>query len=137
MSAYPTRDDASELASFAFVAQPWADRAVCAQADPEAWFPAKGRANRYAKAVCAHCPVRQRCLDWAMATDQRFGVWGGLSTRERDRMKWAATRQLSTAMKSGCDVSAGRIETGETASDLTPKPPLSTPSVYWKEAVDS
>jgi WhiB family redox-sensing transcriptional regulator len=89
MSAYPTRDDVTELPSFDFLAQPWAPSARCAETDPEAFHPAKGRSSRQAKAVCARCPVRHACLDWAMATDQRWGIWGALSTRERDRLKWA------------------------------------------------
>jgi len=61
--------------------------ALCAQADPEAWFPEKGVSPASAKRVCRHCPIRRECLDWALATDQRFGVWGGLSERDRRLVK--------------------------------------------------
>ena len=61
----------------------WRDEAQCAQTDPEAFFPEKGGSTRDAKAVCANCPVRQQCLDWAIETGETFGVWGGLSERER------------------------------------------------------
>jgi WhiB family redox-sensing transcriptional regulator len=58
-------------------------RALCAQTDPEAFFPDKGESTRPAKKVCAACPVRPPCLDWALATREPHGVWGGLSERER------------------------------------------------------
>ena len=69
--------------AFAFAAQPWADQALCAQADPEVFFPDKGGSTRQAKATCAACFVQAECLDWALTTNERFGIWGGLSERER------------------------------------------------------
>lgn len=71
-------------------AQDWRDYAACAEADPEAWFPEKGGSTREAKRVCAGCFVRQQCLEYALASDQGFGVWGGKSERERRRLKAAA-----------------------------------------------
>jgi len=65
----------------------WQDRALCAQTDPEAFFPEKGGSTREAKRVCASCEVRSECLDYALAHDERFGIWGGLSERERRKMK--------------------------------------------------
>ena len=70
-------------AAFTFHAQPWANQALCAQTDPEAFFPEKGGSNREAKAVCALCFVQAECLDWALTTNERFGIWGGMSERER------------------------------------------------------
>jgi WhiB family redox-sensing transcriptional regulator len=64
-----------------------AERGLCAQTDPEAFFPEKGGSARYAKRVCAGCEVRIECLAWALDTDQRFGVWGGHTERERRRLK--------------------------------------------------
>jgi WhiB family transcriptional regulator, redox-sensing transcriptional regulator len=61
----------------------WRELALCAQADPEAWFPDKGESSKPAKRVCASCPVRVPCLDYALSRGERFGVWGGLSERER------------------------------------------------------
>lgn len=63
-------------------ADDWREAAVCAQTDPEAYFPIKGGSARPAKQVCAICPVRTECLDDALATDERHGVRGGLSARE-------------------------------------------------------
>lgn len=69
----------------------WQEQALCAQTDPEAFFPEKGGSTREAKAVCAQCQVRQECLSYALKNDERFGIWGGLSERERRRLK----RQVS------------------------------------------
>ena len=65
----------------------WQERALCAQTDPEAFFPEKGGSTREAKRVCLSCDVRSECLDYALAHDERFGIWGGLSERERRRLK--------------------------------------------------
>ena len=65
----------------------WQERALCAQTDPEAFFPEKGGSTREAKKVCASCEVRAECLDYALANDERFGIWGGLSERERRKLK--------------------------------------------------
>jgi WhiB family redox-sensing transcriptional regulator len=65
----------------------WQERALCAQTDPEAFFPEKGGSTREAKKVCLGCDVRGNCLEYALAHDERFGIWGGLSERERRRLK--------------------------------------------------
>ena len=56
----------------------WQERALCAQTDPEAFFPEKGGSTREAKKVCLGCDVRGDCLEYALAHDERFGIWGGL-----------------------------------------------------------
>ena len=65
----------------------WQERGLCAQTDPEAFFPEKGGSTREAKKVCLTCDVRQQCLEYALAHDERFGIWGGLSERERRKLK--------------------------------------------------
>jgi WhiB family redox-sensing transcriptional regulator len=65
----------------------WQERALCAQTDPEAFFPEKGGSTREAKKVCTRCDVRAECLEYALAHDERFGIWGGLSERERRKLK--------------------------------------------------
>ena len=65
----------------------WQERALCAQTDPEAFFPEKGGSTREAKRVCSSCEVRAECLEYALANDERFGIWGGLSERERRKLK--------------------------------------------------
>jgi WhiB family redox-sensing transcriptional regulator len=67
--------------------QSWQERALCAQTDPEAFFPEKGGSTREAKKVCTTCDVKQECLEYALMHDERFGIWGGLSERERRRLK--------------------------------------------------
>ena len=65
----------------------WQERALCAQTDPEAFFPEKGGSTREAKKVCLTCDVRGDCLQYALTHDERFGIWGGLSERERRRLR--------------------------------------------------
>ncbi len=65
----------------------WQERALCAQTDPEAFFPEKGGSTREAKRICTTCAVRSECLEYALGNDERFGIWGGLSERERRRLK--------------------------------------------------
>ena len=65
----------------------WQEKALCAQTDPEAFFPEKGGSTREAKRVCGSCEVRAECLEYALQNDERFGIWGGLSERERRRMR--------------------------------------------------
>ena len=65
----------------------WQERALCAQTDPEAFFPEKGGSTREAKKVCTGCDVRSECLEYALENDERFGIWGGLSERERRKLK--------------------------------------------------
>ncbi len=55
---------------------------------PGGFFPEKGGSTREAKKVCTSCEVRAECLDYALANDERFGIWGGgLSERERRKLK--------------------------------------------------
>ena len=68
----------------------WQAEALCAQTDPEAFFPEKGGSTREAKRVCQSCTVRTECLEYALAHDERFGIWGGLSERERRKLKQRA-----------------------------------------------
>ncbi|MEN9715660.1 MAG: hypothetical protein RJA35_1127 [Actinomycetota bacterium] len=65
----------------------WQADALCAQTDPEAFFPEKGGSTRDAKRICAGCDVKAQCLEYALANDERFGIWGGLSERERRKLK--------------------------------------------------
>jgi WhiB family redox-sensing transcriptional regulator len=80
-SARPEEDDDNPLA--------WQTDALCAQTDPEAFFPEKGGSTRDAKKICTTCEVKAQCLDYALSNDERFGIWGGLSERERRRLRRA------------------------------------------------
>jgi len=70
----------------------WMDRGLCAETDPEAFFVEKGGSTRPAKRICARCPVRVECLNFALDHDEQFGVYGGLSARERRNIKRASRR---------------------------------------------
>jgi WhiB family redox-sensing transcriptional regulator len=65
----------------------WQERALCSQTDPEAFFPEKGGSTREAKRICSRCEVKADCLEFALGKDERFGIWGGLSERERRKLK--------------------------------------------------
>jgi WhiB family redox-sensing transcriptional regulator len=83
------RENTTIAAAQPVVAPPrWDGTAACAQLDPNLFFPDEedGEQAAQAKAVCAGCPVRQQCLDYALATRIPVGVWGGLSTTERDAL---------------------------------------------------
>ncbi|HEX8182971.1 MAG TPA: WhiB family transcriptional regulator [Candidatus Saccharimonadales bacterium] len=65
----------------------WRAYALCAQTDPEAFYPEKGRGSaKAAKAVCKVCTVKEPCLEDALKNGDRFGVYGGLSERERRKL---------------------------------------------------
>jgi WhiB family transcriptional regulator, redox-sensing transcriptional regulator len=65
----------------------WQEQALCAQVGGDEFFPEKGDSVREAKRICSDCDVRAECLDYALAHNERFGVWGGLSERERRRLR--------------------------------------------------
>lgn len=65
----------------------WQERALCAETDAEAFFPEKGGSTRDAKKVCRACDVKAECLQYALEHDERFGIWGGLSERERRQLR--------------------------------------------------
>lgn len=65
----------------------WQSEALCSQTDPDAFFPEQGSSGGDAKSICASCPVRQECLEYALENDERFGIWGGLSELERRRLR--------------------------------------------------
>lgn len=66
--------------------QPWMDDGLCAQTDPEIFFPEKGGSTQQAKRTCLSCPVRSDCLEYALEHHERYGIWGGLSERERRKL---------------------------------------------------
>jgi WhiB family transcriptional regulator, redox-sensing transcriptional regulator len=61
----------------------WQDRGLCAQTDPEAFFPEKGGSVRDAKRVCWACEVRAECLEYALEHGEQWGIYGGMSPKER------------------------------------------------------
>lgn len=67
-------------------APPWMAEALCAQVDPDGFFPEKGGGTRAMKRVCAQCPVTEQCLRYALDRDESHGVWGGKSATERRKL---------------------------------------------------
>lgn len=66
----------------------WRQRAACKDEPTRLFFPDEGEpASPAAKAICGACPVRVECLEFAMATGQRAGVWGGLGSKQRERLR--------------------------------------------------
>lgn len=68
-------------------AEDWRTLAECHGVDPALFYPGRGESTKEAKAVCARCPVREQCLDFALANREVFGIWGGLSERERRKVR--------------------------------------------------
>ncbi|HVV70198.1 MAG TPA: WhiB family transcriptional regulator [Verrucomicrobiae bacterium] len=66
-----------------FPDEAWVQDALCPQVDGELFFPNKGGSTREAKRICAMCPVIDECLDYALRNDERAGIWGGMSERQR------------------------------------------------------
>jgi WhiB family redox-sensing transcriptional regulator len=81
--------------AFSAAGDEWRQEALCAETDPEAFFPEKGGSTREAKRVCTGCTVRAQCLESALTNDERFGIWGGLSERERRRLRLQRRETLS------------------------------------------
>ena len=65
----------------------WQDLANCRGADPDLFFPERGASTRTAKSICRECTVRLECLEFAIVSSEKFGIWGGLSERERRRIR--------------------------------------------------
>lgn len=77
--------------------QPWIAQGACHGKDPDLFFPGQGESTREAKAVCAGCPVREQCLDYALEHGEKFGIWGGTSERERRRLRTQRRRDRTNA----------------------------------------
>lgn len=66
--------------------QTWRQHSACRGVDPDIFYPASDDEAEVAKAVCAQCPVRQPCLEYALTNRERDGVWGGATEKERRRI---------------------------------------------------
>ena len=67
----------------------WQRQANCMGVDPDLFFPERGASTREAKEVCRGCVVREDCLEFALTNGEKFGIWGGMSERERRRIRRA------------------------------------------------
>ena len=65
----------------------WQDYANCRGADADLFFPERGASTRRAKSICGACDVRTDCLEYAIVNGEKFGIWGGMSERERRRVR--------------------------------------------------
>ena len=74
----------------------WQYRAACRGADLEVFFPGRGESADPARQICALCPVRQPCLDYAISNGIVYGIWGGLAERDRRALR---TRHLGGARR--------------------------------------
>lgn len=83
-------------------AQGWQLQANCLGVDPDLFFPERGASTKEAKAVCRGCVVREDCLEYALANGEKFGIWGGLSERERRKIR----RQRALARAAAASQSA-------------------------------
>jgi len=70
-------------------AKGWQENANCLGVDPDLFFPERGASTREAKEVCRGCVVREDCLEYALVHGEKFGIWGGMSERERRRIRRA------------------------------------------------
>ena len=67
----------------------WQTKSNCMGVDPDLFFPERGASTREAKEVCRGCVVREECLEYALSKGEKFGIWGGMSERERRRLRRA------------------------------------------------
>jgi len=95
----------------------WMSDGLCGQTDPEAFFPERGASTREAKRTCSGCPVQVECLDYALDNNVRFGVWGGMSERERRPLARRKCQKCSDPMpddtahsrRRWCDTCAAKV----------------------------
>jgi WhiB family redox-sensing transcriptional regulator len=76
----------------------WQDGANCKGANADLFFPERGASTRTAKSICRECAVRADCLEFAITTGEKFGIWGGMSERERRRVR--KERQIAASRRS-------------------------------------
>lgn len=81
------------------------DQALCAEVDPELWFPEKGGSSAAAKTLCFACPIREACLAYAMTTDE-IGIWGGTSANDRRQLGVRHRRRGAGPLTDGRRVTA-------------------------------
>jgi WhiB family redox-sensing transcriptional regulator len=73
----------------------WAEQARCAGTDPEIFFPPRKDPGTEARKMCAACPVRSPCLEYALEADERSGIWGGQDEDQRRILRRRRSRQRS------------------------------------------
>jgi WhiB family redox-sensing transcriptional regulator len=66
--------------------EPWMSEGICAQVDSDLFFPEHGMNISEARTICRGCPVRERCLEYALENREKYGVWGATTERERRKL---------------------------------------------------
>ena len=102
------------LAAPARFAARWRELAACRGTDLDLFFPGRGESAGPARQVCAACPVRQPCLDYAISNRITHGIWGGLTELERRALRsdWVRTSRrdrdeaIVAAVADGCSATA-------------------------------
>jgi len=97
----------------------WRDEALCAQTDPDLFFPSTERqSGADARKICDNCPVRSECLEFALVNGIEEGIWGGLNRDERrallrsgrtEPVRWVGVDRAEVGRLSGLGLSVGRI----------------------------
>jgi WhiB family redox-sensing transcriptional regulator len=95
----------------------WTEQALCAETSPEVFFPSMGGSITEAKKICKRCAVQAQCLTYALENSERFGVWGGLSDRERARIA-RNPRKLKKFLE---DIQKQDVSVPSKVSSATPK----------------
>ena len=93
----------------------WRERAACRGADLEVFFPGRGESAEPARQICALCPVRQPCLDYALSSGIVHGIWGGLSERERRALR---SRRVRAARRERDEAIAAAAAAGYTKAAI-------------------
>ena len=75
---------------------PWRFRAACRTVDPGLFFPGSGCLSNQAKQICSTCPVRDQCLNHALTAGEWYGIWGGTTAQERQRIRKSTAGAANT-----------------------------------------
>ena len=92
----------------------WKDLSNCLGVDPDLFFPERGASTREAKEVCRGCEVRIDCLEYALQNGEKFGIWGGMSERERRRIRRQRALDRQAAVRA--------VEAGGRIREWGPRP---------------
>ena len=93
----------------------WRDRAACRGAELHVFFPGRGEPAEPARRICARCPVREPCLDYAISHGIVHGIWGGLAERDRRALR---TGHVSAARRERDEAIAAAAAAGYTQTAI-------------------
>jgi len=93
----------------------WRDQAACRGAELELFFPGRGESAEPARQICARCPVRRPCLDYAIGHGITYGIWGGLADRDRRALR---ARHLSAARRERDEAIVAASAAGSTTAAI-------------------